>query len=85
VSEKLKRSIQERNQEISHLLCHDLEGVNELEGARLLNVSVQTLRNWRHLRKGPPYLKIGRRIVYLLTDLRDFQLQNRIEPQGGPQ
>lgn len=37
--------------------------INDREAARLLGVPVQTLRNWRHEGKGPPYRKVGQRIV----------------------
>jgi hypothetical protein len=44
--------------------------------------SVQTLRNWRHLRKGPPYVKLGRRVVYRMEDLLDYLERHRIDPEG---
>lgn len=34
------------------------------ELARLLGLSVRTLANWRWLRKGPPYVKIEKKIFY---------------------
>jgi hypothetical protein len=36
----------------------------ELETAEELNVSVRTLRKWRQLRIGPPYIEVGRQIHY---------------------
>jgi hypothetical protein len=47
--------------------------VNEREAAAILSVRVQTLRNWRWTRKGPPYRKIGQRMVrYDRRDLDAF-------------
>ena len=36
----------------------------EPETADELNVSVRTLRKWRQLRVGPPYIGVGRQIHY---------------------
>lgn len=48
--------------------------VTEHEAAAILATAVRTLRNWRALRKGPRYRKIGARIVrYHRADLADFQ------------
>jgi len=51
--------------------------------AKRLNLAEQTLANWRHLRKGPPYVKIGRKIIYREVDLAAFELKNRIDPEDG--
>jgi hypothetical protein len=36
----------------------------ETETAEELNVSVRTLRKWRQLRIGPPWVEVGRQIHY---------------------
>jgi hypothetical protein len=36
----------------------------ERETAEELNVAVRTLRKWRQLRIGPPYIEVGRQIHY---------------------
>ena len=46
--------------------------INEVEASEKLHVATQTLRNWRHQRKGPPYLKIGRSVRYSLEDLAKY-------------
>ena len=47
--------------------------LDETEAAAILNTAVRTLRNWRALRKGPRYRKIGQRMVrYHRTDLLAF-------------
>ena len=53
--------------------------LTEQEAAAALNCAVRTLRNWRALRKGPRYRKIGARLVrYRRGDLLAF-----IEHEGG--
>jgi hypothetical protein len=48
--------------------------VDEHEAAAILSTAVRTLRNWRSLRKGPRYRKIGARMVrYHCADLAEFQ------------
>lgn len=48
--------------------------VDEHEAAAILSTAVRTLRNWRALRKGPRYRKIGARMVrYHRADLAAFQ------------
>ena len=38
--------------------------LRETEAAKKLGVAVQTLRNWRHVRRGPAYIKFGRNVRY---------------------
>ena len=48
--------------------------VTEHQAAAILSTAVRTLRNWRALRKGPRYRKIGARMVrYHVADLAEFQ------------
>jgi predicted site-specific integrase-resolvase len=53
----------------------------EKEAARTIGLSVQTLRNWRHLGKGPAYVKLGRSVRYRIDDLMDFIDKHRIDPE----
>ena len=47
--------------------------LDENEAAAILHTAVRTLRNWRALHKGPPYRKIGERMVrYHRSDLAAF-------------
>jgi predicted site-specific integrase-resolvase len=55
--------------------------INEVRAAEILCVAVQTLRNWRHQRKGPAYLKISRSVRYKLEDLENFMDSKRIDPE----
>lgn len=55
--------------------------INEHEAARLLGVAVQTLRNWRHQKRGPAYWKAGTRVNYLIEDLKNYREKRRIDPE----
>jgi len=47
--------------------------VDENEAAAILKIEPRTLRNWRGLRKGPRFVKIGERVVrYRRADLAAF-------------
>jgi len=53
--------------------------LNETEVAMVTGRAVNTLRNERHLRRGFPYLKVGRRSVrYKLTDVLTSMEARRI-------
>ena len=52
---------------------------NEMEVAALTGRAVSTLRNERHLRRGLPYLKIGKRSIrYKTADVLSFMEARRI-------
>ena len=57
--------------------------VNEHKAAQLMDKSVQTLRNERFLKKGCPYLKLGKSVRYLISDIKNYLTQNRIDPEKG--
>ncbi|MEW6586252.1 MAG: DNA-binding protein [Nitrospirota bacterium] len=53
--------------------------LNEVEVAVITGRAVSTLRNERHLRRGFPYLKVGRRSIrYKLEDVLSFMEGRRI-------
>lgn len=53
--------------------------LNEVEAAAITRRAVSTLRNERHLRRGIPYLKIGRRSIrYKLEDILSFMEGRRV-------
>jgi hypothetical protein len=56
--------------------------VNDVKAAEILDCSAQTLRNYRHLGKGPAYSKCGRMVRYLVADLLDFMNAGRIDPKA---
>ena len=45
----------------------------------LTGMSLATLRNHRWLGKGIPYIKIGRRVRYLASDVHDFLTQLKVQ------
>jgi excisionase family DNA binding protein len=46
--------------------------LTEREVAELLGLSVATLRAWRHRGKGPRFLRLGRSVRYLPSDVDEF-------------
>ena len=58
--------------------------IGERDAAVLLSVCSKTLANWRRDKIGPPYRRIGGRILYSLDALRDYlSIDDRAE--GGVQ
>ena len=55
--------------------------LTEKEASKILGRAVQTLRNDRHTRKGCPYIKMGRSVRYLLSDIENFLAKHRIVPE----
>ena len=57
------------------------EPVKEGEAAVILDLSVTTLRNYRHLSRGPSYIKKGSSISYFPVVLHLYNLQHCVELQ----
>lgn len=51
--------------------------VNTEGAAGYLDLPSPTLISWRHLRRGPPYIRLGRLIRYRVQDLQAFVEQGR--------
>lgn len=47
------------------------------QAAQYLCVSKSTLENWRWLRGGPPYIKLGHLVRYKVEDLEAWAAENR--------
>lgn len=56
--------------------------VDEIDAAKILGRAVQTLRNDRHLRQGPAYLKLGRSVRYQVRDLLNYLEKHRVDPEA---
>lgn len=48
--------------------------LGEAAAADVLGLSAATLRCWRSLGKGPPYRKLGTRVVYDEAEIRSWTL-----------
>jgi hypothetical protein len=51
--------------------------LNQIELSRRWNISPRTLERWRWRHKGPPFLKLGGRVVYELTEIESFEASQR--------
>jgi excisionase family DNA binding protein len=56
--------------------------LTEREVADLLGLSVATFRAWRHRGKGPRFLRLGRSVRYLPSDLDDFVRSSAVETRS---
>jgi hypothetical protein len=52
--------------------------LNPAQAAAFLSMPVKTLAHWRLAGGGPHYSKLGRRVVYLRSDLTDFVVSRRV-------
>lgn len=55
--------------------------VNEKGASEITGLKLPTLRNYRHLGKGPNYYKIGRAVRYSLADLEQFMEAHKIKTE----
>ena len=58
------------------------QAVGEIQASKILGRAAQTLRNDRHLCRGVPYIKMGRSVRYLISDLFDYMKAHRIDPES---
>lgn len=42
-------------------------------------ISIGTLRNWRAMRLGPSYVKIGKSVLYPIDDLNAWDEKNKVQ------
>ena len=56
--------------------------LTEREVAEQLGLSVATLRAWRHRGKGPRFLRLGRSVRYLPTDVAEFVRASAVDTQS---
>ena len=61
------------------------EPLTESDAAARLGLKVATLRAWRHQGRGPAFVRLGRAIRYLASDIDGFLTANRHSPRtnGG--
>jgi len=53
--------------------------LKEPEVAALLRRSLPTIRRWRRDNAGPPYIRLGRAILYESARLEEFIVAHRVE------
>jgi hypothetical protein len=51
--------------------------LHQIELANRWRISPRTLERWRWLRQGPPFMKIGGRVVYRLADIEAYEVAQR--------
>lgn len=51
----------------------DIRHFNQEQLARRWGLSPRTLERWRWIRQGPPFLRLGGRIVYRVVDIEAFE------------
>jgi hypothetical protein len=55
--------------------------INDVQAAKLMGLSRQTLANWRHKCIGPEYIKLNARCIrYELKSLERYMSQHRVIP-----
>ena len=67
------------------LMTIEKKYLNEKEVAQITGFALQTLRNFRHCRRGIPYSKIGRSVRYNLQEVIGFMEARRIETSDSVQ
>jgi hypothetical protein len=61
----------------------DTKHLDQRDLARRWRISCRTLERWRLLNQGPPYLKLGGRVVYQLSDVEAFERRRRAETHSS--
>jgi hypothetical protein len=51
--------------------------LNQIELSRRWSLSPRTLERWRWTGEGPPFIKIGGRVVYRLEDIEVYEAGRR--------
>jgi predicted DNA-binding transcriptional regulator AlpA len=70
----------EQNQTAMPISSASSEPLTETDAAARLGLKVATLRAWRIQGKGPAFLRLGRAIRYLTSDVDEFLSSNRHSP-----
>ena len=58
--------------------------IGEQEASKLIGVSVSSLQKMRMRGDGPPYAKIGPRVRYLPTTLREWVARHEVRSTSEP-
>ncbi len=68
----------------AQVTMHTPRALTEREVAELLGLSVATLRAWRHRGHGPRFLRLGRAVRYLPSDLENFVRASVVDARSEP-
>jgi len=61
----------------------DEQLLTQREASDILRIPVRTLEQWRHLSRGPAFVKVGHAVRYRVADLLAYIDQNTIRPVAG--
>jgi excisionase family DNA binding protein len=67
---------------MNHSITKPVSLLTEKDVAKMLNVNVQTLRNWRFQGRGLPYMKLGRAVRYDAAEVSGFIEACRVSPHA---
>ena len=57
--------------------------VSAEDAAKIIKQQVTTLSTWRSMGKGPRYIKAGRAVFYLRSDLRAWLATQMVDPAAA--
>src|SRR4051794_31105315 len=57
--------------------------LTQMELAHRWRLTGRTLEKWRWIKRGPPYVKLGRRVLYPLADVEAYEVQQRRSNAAG--
>lgn len=57
--------------------------ITEKEASQIMGIAIQTLRNWRFKRVGPPYAKVSKAVRYRVDEVVDFMERKKINFDKG--
>ncbi len=57
--------------------------LTEKEVQPLLRLQLKTLQQWRALKKGPRFTRLGRRVFYRRSDVERFIRENTVDTEGA--
>jgi predicted DNA-binding transcriptional regulator AlpA len=56
------------------------QAITDIEAAGRLGLAVATLRQWRYRGRGPKFMRFGRAVRYLPSDLDEFVRESTVTP-----
>lgn len=59
--------------------------INQYQLSKRWNISARTLEHWRWEGIGPLYLKLGRRVLYRISDIEAYEAEQLKGKQPQPQ